>query len=104
MPGMIDVTQALRALLAATPEPPDADDDPSSVLEVAQAALAAREPHVAALRAHLAPGAPLDPAQQQLLDAIRQRDERWEAAMTHARHTLGERIIGAQRARSSQPW
>lgn len=96
---MIDVTATLSALLAATPEPPEADLDPSEILERAGAALAAREPHVAALRAELPPDTALDAAQRRILDEIRQRDARWEAALSHARHTLGERIVGAQHAR-----
>lgn len=100
---MIDVSATLSALLAATPEPPAADADPAEILDAATAAFAAREPLVEALRAHLPSGAPLDAAQREVLAAIRRRDERWEAALTHARHTLGERITGAQRARWPQP-
>ncbi len=96
---MIDLTATLTALLDATPEPPAADADPAAVLDAAQAAFAAREPHVEALRAHVTPDTPLDDAQRRLLDAVRTRDERWEAALAHARHTLGERITSAQRAR-----
>ena len=92
-----DGPAAPAAILAATPEPPGPDADPSEVTEVAARMLQARSPHFERLAELQASGADLsaiDPADRQLLA---DRDARWASCLASARHRLGEQLHALHR-------
>jgi hypothetical protein len=93
----VSAARLLEALLACTPTP-SADDDPSLVIEQAQAIAAAREPILTELRRAVAAGAGLDGCAQ-LAATLDERDRRWMAALERARTLLGARLRGSRRMR-----
>lgn len=91
----------LEALAAATPEPPPADAEPDEVLGQAEPFLAERERMLADLHAALArdPGALRGPGAIAVHAAIQERSAAWHAALSRARHLVGERVHAVTRLR-----
>jgi hypothetical protein len=94
-PGVFD---ALRAVLAATPEPP-AGADPGDLLAAGQAMAEAREAPLARLRALMSDSVELHVECAPLLDEINDRDSRWQAALSRAGVELTRRAAAVRRVR-----
>jgi hypothetical protein len=90
---------ALDALLADTP-PPATDIDPADLIAAAEAITAARQPSIERLRRALG-DQPLPAAGAARLATLGERDARWLAALTGARHLLSQRLSAARRLRRS---
>ena len=100
---MSSLEQDLAALLRATPDPPHLDADPAAVLEAAQALVSARAPLLDAMRAGATgPTPPLAPVEQQLLAELKDRDARWDAALTRARQSIADGLAAFRRTRRAQ--
>lgn len=93
---------AVEALLVATPEPPAADADPAEILIAAERAIAVRGPLVELLQ-KMAPAEGTSPEAgvAERFAIIIERDARWTAAMTRAKHELSGRMRGARRFRTA---
>ena len=89
---------ALEALLAATPEPPEGDD-PALLEDAAAAMIAARGALLAELPAIRAS---LPPEDRAVLEQIAEREQRWSAVLSRARHELGVRLGALARARRAR--
>lgn len=92
--------EMLQALLVATPEAPASDADPAEILARGEDLLAARQAVLAGLIAMLG-GEKLVltdlPGASDVVERMRGREADWHAAMTHARHVLGERAQAVRR-------
>jgi hypothetical protein len=95
----LQLAETLHALLAATPEPPAADTDPSEILVLAQEMAAAREQPLAALAALIEAEPSLREAGGQLAEELRQRDARWAALLLRAHQELKERVAALSQSR-----
>ncbi len=99
-----DALRALQQLHAVTVEPPESGLEADEVATRAIEVLSAREQPLGDLAAALArdPGALRDlPDAAELYHAIEQRASAWHAALTHARHLVGERLQSVSRARAA---
>jgi hypothetical protein len=91
---------ALERLHEATPAPPAAGAEPDEVVARAREVLAAREQPLADLMAALErdPEALRGlPGAAALIQTIQERAAAWHAALSHARHVVGERIQASAR-------
>jgi hypothetical protein len=95
----VRLAEALLALLAATPEPPGADTDPSEILVLAQQMAIDREAPLAALAAMVEANPALRDAGGELAETLRQRDTRWVALMVRAHGELRQRIAALGQSR-----
>lgn len=86
----------ITALLAATPEPPPVTTDASEVVSLAEAMAQARALVLDELAAR---GIDHLPRHEHAasLEVLRDRDTRWTAALTRARHQLAERVASVAR-------
>jgi hypothetical protein len=99
-----DALRALQQLHAVTAEPPVSGLEADEVVDRAAEVLAARERPLRDLAAALArePGTLRDqPEAVELYELIEQRAAAWHAALTHARHLVGERLQSVSRARAA---
>ncbi len=99
-----DALRALQQLHAVTAEPPESGLEADQVAARAIEVLAAREQPLRDLAAALVrePGALRDlPEAAELYHVIEQRASAWHAALTHARHLVGERLQSVSRARAA---
>lgn len=99
-----DALRALQQLHAVTVEPPESGLEADEVATRAAEVLAAREQPLRDLAAALArePRALRDfPEAAELYHVIEQRASAWHAALTHARHLVGERLTSVSRARAA---
>ncbi len=92
------VFEALREVLAATPEPPRGAD-PADLLTAGQAMADAREAPLARLRALMSDSVELHAECAPLLDEINDRDARWQAALSRAGVELTRRAAAVRRVR-----
>jgi hypothetical protein len=92
------VFEALREVLAATPEPPR-DADPGDLLAAGQTMADAREAPLARLRALMSDSLELHAECAPLLEEINDRDARWAAALSHAGVEIGRRAAAVRRVR-----
>ncbi len=95
----VRLAEALHALLAATPEPPGADTDPSEVLIQAQEMAAAREAPLEALAAMVEADPTLRDAGGELAETLKQRDARWAALLLRAHQELRQRVAALGHSR-----
>jgi hypothetical protein len=95
--------QALLDVLAATPEPPDAQTDPSDVIDLAQQMTETREESLALLQQVMANNGAVEGEGQAVLAEINDRDARWQAALGRARHELTQRMQAARHIRRRIP-
>ena len=93
--------RALEALAAATGEPPASDAAPDDVLASGEALLAGRERLIAELQAAAIeePDALRGPDAAALRAGIEERSAAWMAALSRARHEVGERVHSVARIR-----
>jgi len=92
------VTAVLRALVEATPPPPE--DEPDGILAAFDAMVAVRAELLARLTPPAIPG--LDPRGQALRDELARRDEAWLTALARAQGVVGDRLIAVRRAQRAQ--
>jgi hypothetical protein len=95
----VRLVETLHALLAATPEPPGVDTDPSEVLLQAQEMASAREAPLAALMALIEGDPTLAEKGGELADTLRQRDSRWNALLVRAHQELKQRVAALGHSR-----
>jgi hypothetical protein len=95
--------QALLDVLAATPEPPDGQTDPSDVIALAQQMTDGREASLALLQQVMATNGAVEGEGRTLLSEINDRDARWQAALDRARHELSQRMQAARHIRRRIP-
>jgi hypothetical protein len=95
----VRLVEALHALLAATPEPPGADTDPSEVLTQAQEMAAARVAPLEALAAMIEADPTLADAGGELAEQLKQRDTRWAALLVRAHQELKQRVAAIGQSR-----
>jgi hypothetical protein len=93
------LVETLHALLAATPEPPGADTDPSEVLVLAQEMATAREAPLAALAALVENDPGLADKGGELAEQLKQRDARWHALLLRAHQELKQRVAALGHSR-----
>lgn len=99
-----DALRALHELDAATAEPPASGLEADEVAARAAEVLAAREGPLRDLADAIArePGDLRNvPEAVELYDLIQQRAAAWHAALTHAKHLVGERLQAVSRARAA---
>ena len=95
-------SDAVEALLVATPEPPAADCDPAEILIEGERALTLRAPLIEIMRSLAPPpGVTHAPGVAERFATIIDRDARWTAAMTRARAELAGRMRGVRRFRNT---
>jgi hypothetical protein len=92
--------EALGALLATTPEPPSADEEPGAIVDRAGRMAEDRAAPFDRLRELVDAGCPLDEPARHLAATLRERDARWSAALARARHLLSDRLVAARRTRA----
>jgi len=95
--------QALLDVLAATPEPPDAQTDPTDVIALAQQMTDGREQSLALLQQVMANNETVEGEGRAILAEINDRDARWQAALDRSRHELGQRMAAARHIRRRIP-
>ena len=95
----VRLVETLHALLAATPDPPGVDTDPSEVLLQAQAMAAAREEPLAALMALIDANPALAEQGGDLAETLKQPDSRWNALLLRAHQELKQRVAALGHSR-----
>jgi hypothetical protein len=95
----VRLVETLHALLAATPEPPGADTDPSEVLLQAQEMASARAGPLAALMALVEAEPALAEQGGELAETLKQRDSRWNALLLRAHQELKQRVAALGHSR-----
>ena len=95
----VRLAETLSALLAATPDPPAADTDPSEILVLAQEMAAAREEPLAELAALIESDPSLADAGGDLAEQLKQRDARWNALLVRAHQELKQRVAAFSHSR-----
>jgi hypothetical protein len=95
--------EPLTRLLAATPDPPDAEAQPDEVLRRAELMMLKRREALEALGAissEITDPERLAPETVTMLATLHDRDARWMAALSRAKHLAGERMSGVARLRT----
>jgi hypothetical protein len=89
-----DVTAALRALVEATPPPPDGE--PDGILAAFDVMIAARAEILARLAGAAVPG--LEVGGQALVDELHRRDQAWLAALARTQGVVGDQLRAVRAA------
>ena len=95
----------LRAVLAETPLPPQGNVDPFDVISAVERMAARRQRLLDELPALLGENPTADGEGAEILAELRERNARWQAALSTARHALGDRRSSLERLkRANRPW
>ncbi len=92
------VAATLRALVDATPPPPE--DEPDGLLAAFDVMVAVRAELLARLAGLALTG--LAPSGHPLLEELRRRDEAWLSALTRAQTVVGDRLRSVRRAQRAE--
>ena len=104
-----EVVAALRAILAETPSPPSPDADPFDIISAVERLTTRREPAIEKLHRLLGDNPVADPDVGSdgavMLFEIQDRNARWKAALSRARHAVADRRSALERLkRVNRPW